>query len=118
MKTLTSLLVTSVLLISATAANASNFERHSKDILTTETASSRAEAYQLGTSKLSQLQSASPRQLFNELDIFSIDAVVSSAHLEDGSFVTVQERMGANGKLGYVGLVNVDVSYNEERDDD
>ena len=118
MKTLTSLVAASVLLIGASAAQAFDFEQHKKDTLTTETASSRAAAYQLGTSKLSQLQSASPRQLFNELDIFSIDADVDSTQLNNGSFVTVQERMGANGQLGFVGLVNVDVSYNEDRQSD
>ena len=118
MKTLTSLLATSVLLISATAANAYNFQQHERDVLTTETASSRSEAYQLGANKLAQLQSASPRQLFNELDIASIDANKRSTRLNSGSYVTVQERMGSNGKIGFVGLVNVDVSYTEERDDD
>ncbi|PWQ96710.1 DUF3316 domain-containing protein [Leucothrix arctica] len=118
MKTLTSLVAASVLLIGASAAQAYDFEQHTKDTLTTETASSRAAAYQLGTNKLSQLQSASPSQLFNELDIFAIDADVDSAKLQNGSYVTVQERMGANGQLGFVGLVNVDVSYNEDRHSD
>jgi hypothetical protein len=118
MKTLTSLLAASVLLIGASAAQAYDFEQNEKDVLMTETASSRADAYQLGLNKLTQLQSASPRQLFNELDIFSLDADESSTRLKDGAYVTVQERTAANGKLGYVGLVNVDVSYNEDRDSD
>ncbi|WP_158278819.1 DUF3316 domain-containing protein [Leucothrix arctica] len=118
MKTLTSLVAASVLLIGASAAQAYDFEQQTKDTLTTETASSRADAYQLGLNKLTQLQSASPRQLFNELDIFSLDADKSSTRIKDGAYVTVQERTAANGKLGYVGLVNVDVSYNEDRDSD
>ena len=118
MKTLTTLVAASVLLIGASAAQAYDFERHTKDTLTTETASSRAEAYQLGTSKLSQLQSASPRALYNELGLYSSEAVETSTRLNDGAYVTIQERMGANGQLGYVGLVNVDVTYLEDRDND
>ena len=119
MKTLTSLLAASVLLIGATAAQADyDFEQNEKETVRTEAASSRSEAYQLGLNKLTQLQSVSPRQLFNELDIFSLDADESSTRIEDGAYITVQERTSANGKLGYVGLVNIDVSYNEERDSD
>ncbi|PWQ96712.1 DUF3316 domain-containing protein, partial [Leucothrix arctica] len=117
-KTLTSLVAASVLLIGASAAQAYDFEQNEKDTVMTETASSRSEAYQLGLNKLTQLQSASPRQLFNELDIFSLDADESTTRLNDGAYITVQERTAPNGQAGYVGLVNVDVSYLEERQSD
>ena len=119
MKTLTSLLAASVLLIGATAAQADyDFEQNEKETVRTEAASSRSEAYQLGLNKLTQLQSVSPRQLFNELDIFSLDADESSTRIEDGAYITVQKRTTPNGQARYVGLVNVDVTYFEERDDD
>jgi hypothetical protein len=116
MKTLTSLLATSALLISATTANAYDFEQFEKNVLTTETTSSRADAYKLGVNKLTQLKSASPSQLFNDLELFSPEANVNSTKLEDTSYVFVQERMDANGKVGFVGIVNADVTYKENRD--
>ena len=118
MKTLTSLVAASVLLIGASAAQAYDFERSKKETVMTETASSRTEAYKLGLNKLTQLQSASPRQLFNELDIFSLDADENTTRLGGESFITVQERKAANGQAGYVGLVNVDVTFIEDRGSD
>ncbi|PWQ93138.1 DUF3316 domain-containing protein [Leucothrix arctica] len=99
MKTLTSLVAASVLLIGASAAQAYDFEQNEKDTVMTETAASRSEAYQLGLNKLTQLQSASPRQLFNELDIFSLDADENTTRLKDGAYITVQERAAAMARL-------------------
>lgn len=115
MKKITTLLATSVLLFGATAANALTFmERSEKSTLITETASSRAQAYQLGANKLSALKSASQSQLTNNNITFSVDVDESSVRIENGAYVTVQERMDANGKIGYVGLVNFEISYIEE----
>lgn len=115
MKNLTTLVATSVLLFSATAANAHTFlERSQKSTLITETASSRAQAYQFGANKLSALKSASQSQLTNNNIKFSLDVDESSVRIEDGAYVTVQERMDANGRIGYVGLVNFEISYIQE----
>lgn len=114
MKKITTLLATSALLFGATAANALTFmERSEKSTLITETASSRAQAYQLGANKLSALKSASQSQLTNNIT-FSLDVDESSVRIENGAYVTVQERMDANGKIGYVGLVNFEISYIQE----
>ena len=118
MKTLNTLLATSLLLIGASAANAYDFEQNERVVLQTQSTPNRGEAYQMGVDKLTQLQSASPRQLFNELDIFSLDADESSTRIKDGAYVTVQERVQANGKPVFVGLVNIDVTYTENRDSD
>ena len=115
MKTLTTLVAASILLIGASAAQAYDFEQNRKDTVTTETASSRAEAYKLGASKLSQLQSASPSQLFNKLEIFSLRADENTTQLKDGAYVTVQEQIRENGQPGFIGMVNVGVSYIEDR---
>ena len=117
MKALTLLAATSVLLISATAANASYFGTTIKDTLTTETATTRAAAYQAGSDKLSELKSSSPRELSNELGLFSPDIIERSVKLESDGYVTIQERLGADGQLGYVGVVNVDVNYETNEND-
>lgn len=113
MKTLATIVVTSALLVSAAAANAGEFERSETNTITTETTSSRAQAYQLGVSKLSALKAASPRQLTNEIRVYTPDIVEETVRLEDDAYITVQERMDANGKLGYVGLVNIELRYTE-----
>jgi hypothetical protein len=115
MKNLTTLVATSVLLLSATAANAHTFRDLSeKSTIMTEAASSRAQAYQFGANKLSALKSASQSQLTNNNITFSLDVDESSVRLENGAYVTVQERMDANGKIAYVGLVNFEISYTQE----
>ena len=117
MKTLTALAAASILLISATAANASYFGTTVKDTIMTDTATTRAAAYQAGADKLSSLKSSSPRQLSNELSLFSPDIIERSVKLDSDGYVTVQERLGADGKVGYVGVVNVDVNYETHEND-
>jgi len=117
MKALTLLAASSILLISATAATANDFGRTVKDKIMTETATTRAAAYKAGTDKLSELKSASPRELSNELGFFSPDIIERSVRLDSEGFVTIQERLNADGKFGYVGVVNVDVNYQTHKDD-
>ena len=118
MKTLSTFLATSVLLISATAANAAYFEDNISSTLRTDMTDSRATAYQAGLDKLTQLKSASPLELSSELFI-SAHVDENSVHLNnDSSYVTVQERSLPNGKVGYIGLVNIDLGYTEEHEDD
>ena len=114
MKTLLSLVVTSALLMGATTANAAYFEQSMKETLTTKDATSFAEAYQLGIEKLSILKSIPPEELTNEVHGYSPNIDKRSARVEDDSYVTVQERMYADGILCYVGLVSVEMSYQEQ----
>ena len=117
MKALTLLTATTVLLISATAATANDFGRTVTDKVMTETSTTRAAAYKAGADKLSELQSSSPRELSNKLGLFSPDIIERSVKLEGDGFVTIQERLSADGQLGYVGIVNIDVNYATHRDD-
>ncbi|PWQ93135.1 DUF3316 domain-containing protein [Leucothrix arctica] len=113
MKTLLSLVVTSVLLMGATTVNAADVDQSMKETLTTKDATSFAEAYQLGVEKLSILKSIPPEQLTNQVHGYSSSINKRTARVEDSSYVTVQERMYADGILCYVGLVSVEVSYQE-----
>ena len=118
MKTLLSLVVSSILLISSTSAHANSFEVHLKDQLTTETADNFAEAYQRAVEKLSLLKSVSPEELTAVLNVESTTLNESSIRLEDDSFITVHERMDADGEFSYIGVINIDISYNEYQEDD
>ncbi|RVU80670.1 DUF3316 domain-containing protein, partial [Leucothrix sargassi] len=109
---LSALIATSVLLISATAANANSFfEETSSKTITTGFADSRDAAYQSGIDKLSALKSVSPYQLSEEVGLFESDIQEDTVKVSEQSFVSVQERMNADGKLGYVGVVNIGINY-------
>lgn len=72
------------------------------------------EAYQLALSELNSFKSMSTNELNKELNIQTFTNTESeSTHLNDGGFVTVQERMNENGQLEYLGKVNVKVHYAE-----
>ena len=114
----TAALVTATSLFSATAFSNDYVERSEMGTITTETASNRSAAFKLGAGKLAMLQSSSPEQLSEHIRVFSIDTDESSVTLSNNAFVTVQERLGANGKLGYVALVNFELNYLEEDDSD
>ena len=118
MKTLTTLIVTSALLLGTTAASAANLYQDPTSVKT-EAFNSRDAAYQAGINKLSALENASPRQLSREVDLFVTDNMrANSVKLEDGAYVTIEERMSANGELEYVGVVNIDIDYEYSHDDD
>ena len=118
MKTLTTLIATSVLLFGATAANANNLYKDPTSV-TTESFNSRTQAYQAGINKLSSLKAATPDQLSDEIDLFVTGNMKKDTiHLKDGAFVTVQERMNGNGQLEYVGVVNIDVDYQYDFNDE
>lgn len=71
------------------------------------------EAYQQALSELNALKSMSAGELNKELNIMTFNVKSRSTHLKDGGFVTVQERMNENGRLEYLGRVNVKVHYVE-----
>lgn len=75
------------------------------------------EAYQQAFEELNSLKLMSANQLNKELNMMTFDIKPRSTHLKDGGFVTVQERMNEDGRLEYLGKVNVKVHY-AERDSD
>ncbi|MGR5195182.1 DUF3316 domain-containing protein [Vibrio rotiferianus] len=68
-------------------------------------------AYQQALTELNSLKNMTPRELNKQLSLRTFDIVSNSTYLQDGSFVTVQERMNEEGKLEYLGTVNVKVNY-------
>ena len=81
------------------------------EIIETPVAPTKAAAYDLGVNKLSTLTNSSPRQLEGALDTPFGDIEMDTLHVRDGGYVTVEERVDANGKVGYIGQVNIDVEY-------
>ena len=71
---------------------------------------SKAAAYDLAFDKLETLKTASPTELNNDLGRIAFN-YPNSVELNDGAYITVAEKMNANGNTVYTGLVNVGVTY-------
>ena len=113
MKTIPTMIAASLLVVSVSAtADSAN------DTLVTEVVPTHEAAYQLGVNKLSVLKNSSSFQLSYLLNTPLGDIEDGSLRLKDGAFITVEERMNADGKLGYVGQVNVSVNYEMHESDD
>ena len=113
MKTLPAMIAASLLIASVSATAASDYET-----VLTPVAPTKAAAYELGVNKLAALNDSSPAQLSRSLGTSFGDIQESSLRLKDGGYVTVQERADASGRVGYVGQVNVGVSYEMHDSDD
>ena len=111
MKTLNTLIATSVLLISATAANADYYEAITSEKIETGVTESRGAAYRAGMEKLSMLEQVSPYKLSDELGLDSPAIQEETVNIDDGAYITVKQEVKPNGELGYVGVVNAGVSY-------
>lgn len=116
MKTIASIFATTLLLASV-SATAGNFEQTRSETQVTSTTATKAEAYQLGVNKLTKLRNVTSQQLEMALTTPLGNIESNSLRLNDGGYITIQERMDANGKIGYVGLVNIDFSYIEHDSD-
>ena len=124
MKTIQTIIATTILLASVNASagvfnnTGSSTSRTESGTYITVVAGSKAQAYQLGKDALSELQSISHQQLAARVGLHSGGANLDTFHMNDGAFITVQERLSSSGKLEYVGIVNLKVSYLEEIEND
>ncbi|WP_104040856.1 DUF3316 domain-containing protein [Vibrio hyugaensis] len=113
----TALLVTTMAITSVSAFAQPTFtggkyisREEMKTISVEPTATSDA-AYQQALAELNSLKDMSSRELNKQLNLRAFDIASNSTHLQDGGFVTVQERMNEQGQLEYQGTVNVKVNY-------
>ena len=113
MKTLPAMIAASLLIASVSATAASDYET-----VLTPVAPTKAAAYELGVNKLTSLNNSSPAQLSRSLNTPFGDIEADSLRIKDGGYVTVEERADANGRIGYVGQVNVGVEYEMHDSDD
>lgn len=79
-------------------------------VIPTTAVSSQAVAYELALEQLQTLKADSAIELNNDLGRIALDSP-RSLSLNEGSYVTVAEKMNANGELFYTGLVNVSVTF-------
>jgi hypothetical protein len=107
MKTLTTTMIAVTLLVASATAMANS----SSETVLTPIAPTKAAAYEQGVNKLSALKNSSPSQLRRSLKTPFGDIESDSLSVQDGGYVTVQERADVNGKVGYVGIVNVKVNF-------
>lgn len=120
MKIFQMIIVASILLASASVKiNASGgFSggttlRTETDTIFTLVVATKAQAYQNGMNKLTQLTSISQNKLGLSIRPHSGNPDLMTLHVRKGAFVTVQERMYSSGKIEYVGIVSIEYSYNQ-----
>ncbi|MFH4747585.1 DUF3316 domain-containing protein [Vibrio harveyi] len=115
----TALLVAAMAITSASAfanpifTSGNYVSREEMKTLSVEPTATSDAAYQQAFAELNGLKSMSARELNKELNISNFNIASKSTHLKDSGFITVQERMNADGQLEYVGTVNVKVHYAE-----
>ncbi|NOH63818.1 DUF3316 domain-containing protein [Vibrio sp. RE88] len=112
----TTLAITSTSVFAQPTFNGGRYiNREEMKTISVEPAATSDAAYQQALVELNALKGMSSRELDKKLNIslLSFDVANNSTHLQDGGFVTVQERMNENGQLEYLGIVNVKVNYAE-----
>lgn len=113
------LLTSSILLTSAAAiaqplyAGGNYISRVDHKTVSTDAVGSKQEAYTLGAEKLLEFEGMSGRDLNAALVLISYGIDRDKTHLEDGGYVTVQERLNTQGQLEYVAKVHLYVHYKE-----
>ncbi|RVU85573.1 DUF3316 domain-containing protein [Leucothrix sargassi] len=113
MMTLPDLMATSSLLIGPTAANAAYFGdgTNSTKTFMTEAKHSREEAMQAGADKLHMLKSLPPMDLASELALYDASIDQSTVQVNEGAYVTIEERITVNDESRFIGIVHLHYSY-------
>lgn len=101
------LIATTIALLSANAFASDTFSE--SRVVKTADVTNKAAAYELALDKLNTLQNDSAVELNNDLG--HVSNYANSVSLNDGAYITVAEKMDANGNLQYTGLVNVSVTF-------
>jgi len=117
-KTLLIASTVSAMTMLSTPAFADDITYANETVLTAD-ASSKSVAYEQGISALNELQAASSNDL--EQKFWWLGMPANNMTLESGAFVTVAEKMTADGQLVYNGIVHASVAYESdenEQDDD
>jgi len=119
MKTIQAIILgASIILVSSNSiANTlgSSDERYETNTITMTGESTKQAAFKSGASKLSLLKSASADQLSKELRVHSSNLDGTTLHMKEGGYISVQERMDANGNVSYTPIVTVNIHYAERR---
>jgi hypothetical protein len=102
--------------VTAATLQASTYvlEQTNTNALVMSAASSKQAAYELGLNKLSQLKTMPSKDLSQVLNINSYNINDRTLHIKDSGYVTVEERINADGKVSFVSIINVDSHYLED----
>ena len=117
MKTVQSIVIAASLILASASAVAGTIpysggnDRAESNTIVVSAASTKQAAYQAGLNRLVQLKTASPQQLSQSLKVHSSNIDGTTLHLKTGGYVTVQERMDAQGNISFVSSVNVGFHY-------
>lgn len=108
MKTLQTIIILLVLLLDVSVSAFYSFQQTVTRSITTEAAPTVEQAYQLGKTRLAKLHDSTTSELEQ----------ANTLHIIDEGSVSIQERMGIDRELSYVGVVKVDVSFVPHEYDD
>jgi len=117
-KTLLIASTVSAMTMLSTAAFADDITYTNETLLTAD-ASSKAVAFEQGLSALNELHAASSSEL--EQKFWWLGMPANNMTIEEGAYVTVSEKMTADGQLVYNGIVHASVAYesdDNEQDND
>jgi len=98
----------------STQAFADDISYANETVLTAD-ASSKAVAFEQGISALNGLQAASSNDL--EQKFWWLGLPANNMTLEEGAYVTVAEKMTADGQLVYNGIVHASVAYESDENE-
>jgi len=88
---------------------------YSNETVLTADASSKAVAFEQGVSALNDLQAASSNDL--EQKFWWLGMPANNMTVEEGAYVTVSEKMTADGQLVYNGIVHASVAYESDENE-
>ena len=104
-------LIASAFAVLSTSAFADDTNYSNQTVVTAEV-SSKAAAYEQGIATLNSLQASSSNQL--EQKFWWVGMPSNNMTLENGGYVTVEEKMTAQGQLVYNGVVHASVAYESD----
>ncbi|MGX9418970.1 DUF3316 domain-containing protein [Vibrio sp. RC27] len=101
------LIATTMVLLSSQVFASDSFQE--VRVVKTSDMSSKEAAYELALDKLEVLKNDTAVEL--NKDLGNITAYSNSVKLNDGSYITISEKMDENGNILYTGQVNANVTY-------
>jgi hypothetical protein len=103
--------ITLALIGNQALANPNHVVKERDIAITTQSTDSKESAYQNAQLKLIELKESSPKELKEQLNVFSAHYVEDSVRLQEGAYITAQEYINEDGEVQYKGLVNASYEY-------
>ena len=107
-------LIASALVVLSTQAFADDINYANETVVTADV-SSKTAAYEQGLVTLNSLKAASSNQL--EQKFWWLGMPANNMTVENGAYVTVVEKMSADGQLVYNGVVHASIAYESDENE-